>query len=177
MHAHPGDAAIRESLRPAIARMATGDYAAAMGALAEVAQVAFEGSPSLLQELAAAIVDAAARQADPVAAMGLRHLAATMAGTPPAPPLPVIPPPPVRGVAGMVPGHRYRVGRTFTDHVGQVVAAGRRMTFRTCEFFPHDDGHILRFDEGEVRLTGLVDDQADVLLNRDGAYFVPDDTA
>lgn len=73
----------------------------------------------------------------------------------------------------LVPGHRYRVARTFTDFDGTVWTEGLRFVFRAYNYFPYDEGLTLYHDQGTIRLCGLFDDQG-LIMHTLSMVFLPD---
>lgn len=76
---------------------------------------------------------------------------------PPAPPIPPPPPPPRPALhfSSMKPGEQYLVLQTFTDFDGQLIEAGRTLTFKEYNFFPYDGGYTVFFEETIVRLAEI----------------------
>ncbi len=60
--------------------------------------------------------------------------------------------------------------RTFD---GDMIEAGRTLTFVSYSLSPYDDGYTIRCVEEAFRLSGNDADQAAVLDNTDGRYFAP----
>ena len=54
----------------------------------------------------------------------------------------------------LVPGRRYRIARSFTDHYHGEFAAGEILTFRQKSFLPYDNGYTLHFEERSLFFTG-----------------------
>ena len=100
----------------------------------------------------------------------------------PAPPAPSTTPPPIASLlpaaddfryGHLVPGRCYRLADTFIDFDGQACTAGERVVYRGYNYFPYDEGLTLHFDERDIRLCGLFDDQRGIMDSLDH-YLVED---
>jgi hypothetical protein len=70
-------------------------------------------------------------------------------------------------------GDRIRILREFRDFDGRRIAAGTDLVLVDRTYFPYDDGHTLRFDDGAViRLSGDVPAERAVITNAGDTYFV-----
>lgn len=55
-------------------------------------------------------------------------------------------------IQGLVPGRRYRVARSFTDHYGNAFERGEILRFKERHFLPYDGGHTIVFEERPLYL-------------------------
>ncbi len=58
-----------------------------------------------------------------------------------------------------------RIKRTFLDFDRRTVEAGQTFTLRRHDFFPHDGGHTLAFDDGTVIRLAEIDPASSLLLD------------
>ncbi len=81
------------------------------------------------------------------------------------PPPPAAPPPsrPSLHFSRMKPGEQYRVLQSFTDFDGQLIEAGRTLTFNEYNYFPYDGGYTVFFEETIVRLAEISTENREVL--------------
>lgn len=82
---------------------------------------------------------------------------------PPRPPSPVAP-------GNLRPGDRLRVLRAFVDFHSGPVEAGAILTFCSYDYFPHDGGFTLHFEERTLRLAEI-DPVTSVVLENLEDYF------
>jgi mutator protein MutT len=68
-------------------------------------------------------------------------------------------------------GEQVIVLSPFRTFDGDVIEAGRTLTFAAYDFFPYDEGYTIRCEETAFRLSGLFAEQAAVLANADGRFF------
>jgi hypothetical protein len=91
---------------------------------------------------------------------------------PPPPPPPAARVRPSRVVlTHLIAGDRVLVRTSFRTFDGDVIEAGRTLTFLGYHFSPREDGYSLHFEEGGFRLSACNTDENAVLDNTDGRYF------
>lgn len=98
----------------------------------------------------------------------------------PTPPWPSVPPPAPPAwpeLTRLAAGARVVVRTAFRDFDDTSVDAGRELTFVHYTHFPYDDGYTFYFENGVFRLSGNEPDNAEVLNNLEGRYFVWADPA
>lgn len=76
-------------------------------------------------------------------------------------------------VSDLAAGDRIRVERELRDFDGRQIAVGTELVLAETSYFPYDDGHTLKLEQGAViRLSGNVPDPLAVIENPGDAYFV-----